>query len=234
MRRFAGVDLDHRHLDLVADRDDLTRVRDAAVERQARDVHQPVDAGRQLDEGAELLEPAHRSADGGADGKALRRRRPRVGREGAQREADAPAAAARVGLELHDLRLDPLADCQHLGRDAGARMAELAHVDQPLDAAEIDERAEVAQRGDRPRDDRALRGAAPRCSAACAAASSSSSWRRETTTLRPPASSLVMRKRSRCPTYCAASPRRRSICDAGTEGAHAADLHVEAALVLAR
>ena len=119
----------------------------AAVERQARDVHEPVEAGRELDEGPELLEPSHDAAHARSHRETLRRRRPRIGRERPEGQPDA-ATTLRVGLELHDLRLDALADLEHLGRVTGAGIAELAHVDQAVDAPEIDERPEVAERRD--------------------------------------------------------------------------------------
>src|SRR5439155_15864063 len=60
------IELDDRDVDGVADRHDLPRMGHAAVERQARDVHQPVEAGRELHERPELLEPSDRAAHAGS------------------------------------------------------------------------------------------------------------------------------------------------------------------------
>src|SRR5439155_25319239 len=163
----------------------------------------------------------------------LRHRRPRIGRERPERQPDPAAPALRIGLELHDLRLHPLADLQHLGRMRRPGMAELAHVDQRLDAAEIHEGPEVAQRRDGPLDDRAdaepgphRRGLRPglllqelpaRDDDVAAAGIELRDSEAETLAdvlcaLRPPAIDL--------------RPR--------TEGPHPGDLHVVAALVLPR
>src|SRR5262249_10863804 len=156
-----GIDLDDGDLDLVVDRDHLARVGDAAIEDHARDVHEAVDTGGQLDEGPELLEPADPAAHGRAHREALARRGPGIGRERAQREPDAPVTLG-VGLDLDHLDLDLLTDLQDVGRIGDPRMADLAHVDEPLDTAEIDERTEIAQRRHRAGDDGTLAQPLPR------------------------------------------------------------------------
>src|SRR5437870_8330302 len=118
-------------------------------------MHEAFDAGRELHERAELLEPSHRSAHARSHREALRRRHPRIGCERAEGEPHAATPTLRVGLELHDLRLDPLAHLQDVGRVGRPAVAELAHVDQAIDAPEIDERPEVAERRDGAGDDRA-------------------------------------------------------------------------------
>src|SRR5207244_7208616 len=97
----------------------------------------------------------HRAAHARAHREALGRRRPRIGSERAERQPDAVTPAFRVGLELHDLGLHPLTHLQHVGRVGRTGVAERAHVDQAVDAAEIDERSEVAERRHRARDGRA-------------------------------------------------------------------------------
>src|SRR5207249_7171158 len=147
------VELHDRDVDGVADRHDLPRMRYPAVERQPGDVHEAVETRGELHEGAELLEPPHRAGDVRSDGKAFDRRRPGIRCQCTERQPHAATAAARVRLELHDLRLDPLADLQHLGGVRDARVAELTHVDEAIDAAEVDEDPEVADRADRAADD---------------------------------------------------------------------------------
>src|SRR5262249_39751834 len=100
--------------------------------------------------------------DGRPGGKALDGGLPRVGFEGAKRQGDASPPARRVGLELQDLRFDGLSYLQYIGRIADAPVAELAHVDQRLDAADVDEGPELPKRRDRPADDRAHLEASPR------------------------------------------------------------------------
>jgi hypothetical protein len=128
--------------------------------------------------------------------------------------ADAPAPALSVRLELHDLRLDALADGEHLGRMGRAAVAELAHVDQPVDAAQIDERTEVTEGRHRPSDHGADAQPGPHRGGQHVGLLLEELTARDDDV--PPAgSSFVTRKRSRCPTYDAPSTRRRSICDPG-------------------
>src|SRR6185295_13123134 len=104
-----------------------------------------LDAGRDLDEGAERFEPAHRAWRGASCGKLLFECRPGIDGECFERQADLAAPAA-VGLsaDLDDLRAHRLPDRKNVARVRDARVAELAHVNHSLHAAEIDERAEVA------------------------------------------------------------------------------------------
>src|SRR5262249_25321169 len=155
------VELDDGHLHLVVDGDHLARVRDASVEHHAGDVDEPVQARRQLDEGAELLEPPHAAAHVRPDREAIARGIPRIRSERAYRQADA-TAALRIGLELHHLHLDLLTDAQHVGSVRHAGVADLAHVNQTLDAAEIDERSEVTDRRHRAGEDGPLAQPLPR------------------------------------------------------------------------
>src|SRR5262249_38978797 len=114
-RRWVELDDGHLH---------LARVRDASVEHHAGDVDEPVQARRQLDEGAELLEPPHAAAHVRPDREAIARGIPRIRSERAYRQADA-TAALRIGLELHHLHLDLLTDAQHV---ASVRHAAVAHL----------------------------------------------------------------------------------------------------------
>ena len=71
----------------------------------------------------------------------VRRLLPRVLAHLAVRQAD----LARVLVELFDADLHLLADFQHFARMFHAVPAQLADVDQPVDAAQIDERAEILE-----------------------------------------------------------------------------------------
>ena len=123
-------------------------MRHAPVERETGHVNQPLEAGRDLDEGAERLETANRALGRRSSGKALGSALPRIGCERAKRQADAPAAAGGIRLELHDLGFHRLADLEHFGGIFHARVTELAHVHERLDTADVDEGAEVAERSD--------------------------------------------------------------------------------------
>ena len=69
---------------------------------------------------------------------------PRIGQRVLEREAD----LLRFGVELHDLDVDDVADLHDLGRMLDPRVRELAVVNQTVDAAEIDERAELGETND--------------------------------------------------------------------------------------
>ena len=70
---------------------------------------------------------------------------PRIGQRVLERERD----LLRLGIELHHLDRDGVADLDDLGRVLDARVRELAVVDEAVDSAEVDERAELGE----PHDD---------------------------------------------------------------------------------
>ena len=111
---------------------------------QLGDVHQALDALLDPDERAErhqLGDPAgHDLADLVGPGELL----PRVFLGGLQRQRDALA----VHVHVQDLDGDLLADLDDLARVVDVLPRQLGHVHQAVHAAEVDERAEVDDRGD--------------------------------------------------------------------------------------
>src|SRR6185437_8337499 len=136
------VDVDDLDEDLVADLHDLLRDLHVAV-GQLGDVDQALDALLDPDERAErhqLGDPArHDLADLVGAGELL----PRVFLGGLQRQRDALA----VHVHVEDLDRDLLADLDDLTRVVDVLPGQLGHVHQAVHAAQVDERAEVDDRG---------------------------------------------------------------------------------------
>src|SRR5437762_3424756 len=147
-----GVAVEHLDLDLLAHLEHLRGMRHPLGPRHLRDVDQALDAPLDLDEGAVLGEAHDLAADARVDRQALGDRRPRIGHDLLHAERD--ALALRVVLE--DDHLHALADVDDLGgmRDPAPR--HVGHVEEPVDAAEIDERAVVRDVLDRTLEDDAL------------------------------------------------------------------------------
>src|SRR4051794_339139 len=143
-----AVDLEDQDLDVVALRDDLARVLDVVV-RELGDVHEPFDAGKDLDEGAERDDLRDLPVDDVALGVGVDHLLPRVRLRLLEAERD-PLA---VAVDVEHLDLDGLADLEHLARVVDVRPRELGDVDQAVHPVEVDERAEVDDVGDLPLDD---------------------------------------------------------------------------------
>ena len=117
--------------------------------RKLGDVDQPLDAGEDLDEGAERDDLRHAALDDVALAVRVEHLLPRVGLRLLEAERD-PLA---LSVDVEHLDVDGLADLEHLGRMVDVRPAELRDVDQAVHSLEVDERAEVDDVGDRPLDD---------------------------------------------------------------------------------
>jgi hypothetical protein len=156
MRRLLGLDRDDGDVDLVADVDACfgCEMRRSATMRETCTRPSTPGASSTKAPNASTFRTLPRTR--GASRKLLRHGGPRIGGQGAEREADPLPTGLGIGLDLDDLGLDRLADLHHLGRVLGAAVTELAHVDETFDAAEVDEGAEVADRshgaGDRGAD----------------------------------------------------------------------------------
>src|SRR5262245_6656414 len=132
-----GVERDDLELEDLALVDDVTRVSDALV-RQLADVDEALEALPHPDERTEVHELGDRAVDDVADLEVRDRRLPRIGLEPADRQAD-PAALV---VDVDDLGLDLVTDLVAGLGVVDLIPAELALVDEAIDAAEVDEHAE--------------------------------------------------------------------------------------------
>ncbi len=116
------------------------------------DVHEALDTVAQLDEDAERDELGDLALDDRADREVLDELLPRIFLRLLQAERDALAAQ----VDVEHLDLDRIADLDDLGRVVDVAPRQLGDVHQSVDAAEVDERAEVDDGGDVTRQDHAL------------------------------------------------------------------------------
>src|SRR6185312_3949385 len=93
------IDRQHARLDLLADRHDFLRMVDPTTGAELADVHEALDAGRDLDERTERLQPRHRALHARAFGELRGRVVPRVVAERLEAQADAVAFFAGLDLE---------------------------------------------------------------------------------------------------------------------------------------
>src|SRR5213078_2636288 len=132
-----GVDLDDLRADEIALRDDLARVLDVVL-RELGNVHEPLDAGQDLDERAERDDLRHPALDDVALLVLLEHLLPRIRLRLLEAERDALALA----VDVEDLDLDRLTDLEHLRRMVDVRPRELGDVNEAVHPVEIHERAE--------------------------------------------------------------------------------------------
>src|SRR5690606_33128299 len=111
-----------------------------------RDVQEPVHARRELHERAELRRPDDRALSRLTLRELVDLLLPRVGRERLDRERDAivTLALALALVDLEHLDVDLVADLRDVLGTHAALPAHLALVHEALDAADVDEEAEVA------------------------------------------------------------------------------------------
>src|SRR6185295_9033001 len=133
------VDLEDHRLDLVSDGDHLRGMPHVARPGHLGDVDQALDPLLQLHEGAIVGDRDHLPLDLLGHGVALVHVLPRVGRELLHAERD----ALLLGIEGEDLHLHLLADGDELRGVADAPPGHVGDVEQPVDAAQVDEGAEV-------------------------------------------------------------------------------------------
>src|SRR5882672_4638914 len=152
-----AVDADDQHGDLCAVGRGFPQCALTAP-RNLRDVQEAVDARQELDEDAELGRANRAPAHDVPLAQSSRHRGPRIALQSLQAERDpSPFLVDPEYLDGHRI-----ADAQEIGRAAHARMRELRQGHEPLHAAQVDERAEVRQRGDGPRQHRARKDLLPR------------------------------------------------------------------------
>ena len=109
------------------------------VQRHFRDVDQALDPRLQLHEGAVVGDVGDAAGVLGARRILRRHAFPRIGLELLHAQAD----ALRLRVEADDLHLDLLADLQRLARVVDAAPGDVGDMQQPVHAAQVDERAVV-------------------------------------------------------------------------------------------
>ena len=133
------VDAQHDDLDLVPDLHQFAGVTDPLRPGHLADVHQALDALLQLDEGPVAHHVDHGTLDPAADRVLLVAPVPGAGLLLLQAEGDLLLLA--VDVQNHDL--DFLVDRDHFGRVPDAAPAHVRDVQQAVDPAQIDKRAEL-------------------------------------------------------------------------------------------
>src|ERR1043166_5223773 len=136
---FRLVDFQDDRFDRLADRHELRRMPHVARPAHLGDVHEAFDSRLELDERAVVRDrhdlALHARADRILRGDVLPRVRLQL-LQGARKALALPVDVENLDLEL-------LADLHHLARVRHAAVAHVGDVQQAVDAAEIDERAEV-------------------------------------------------------------------------------------------
>src|SRR5690606_10455295 len=133
------IDVEHLDFDLLTGRYDLARVHVLLGPAHLGDVDQTLDARLQLHEGAVIGDVGNTTGEACADRVLELHAFPRIGLQLLHAEGD----ALRLRVEADDLHLDGLADLQRLARMVDAPPRDVGDVEQPVDAAEIDERAVI-------------------------------------------------------------------------------------------
>src|SRR2546421_1512777 len=136
---FCLVHLQYNGFYRFADRHDLRRVTHVARPAHLGDVDQAFDARLELDERAVVGDRHDLALHPRAHGVLRRHVLPRVGLQLLETEADALA----LPVDVEDFDFDLLADLHHLGGMRHAPVAHVGDVQQPVHAAQIDERAEI-------------------------------------------------------------------------------------------
>ena len=134
-----AVDAEHDGLDLLALLEDVGGLGDALGPGQLGDVHEALDAGLDLDEGAVGHEVDDLALDLGPDGILLVDVVPGVG--GLLLEAQGDALLLAVHVQDDDVEL--LADLEQLARVSKAAPGHVRDVQQAVEAVEVDEGTEV-------------------------------------------------------------------------------------------
>src|SRR3989454_8257177 len=134
-----AVDVEHDHLDVVADVDELRGMADAPGPGHLGNVDEPFHAGLELDERAVVGEAHDLAPCLGAGRVRLLDALPRIRRLLLVAERH----PARLAVEVEDHDLDLVADLEDLRGMPDATPAHVGHVQEPVDPAEIDERAVV-------------------------------------------------------------------------------------------
>src|SRR5260221_381953 len=133
------VDLEDHDLDLVAQAHHFRGMHVLVGPVHLGDVHQAFDAALDLDEGAVVGDVGHLSEQARALRVAARDADPRILAELLEAQRD----AVLLGVEFEDLGGDLVAHGEHFGRVRHAAPGDVGYVQQPIDAAQVHERAVV-------------------------------------------------------------------------------------------
>src|SRR5256714_7865923 len=131
------IDLEDLHFDLLRGRDDLAGVHVLLGPRHFRDVDQPLDAGLEFDERTVVGDVGDAALVAGAHREFRLDALPWI----VEQLLHAQRNAVGLVIDLDDLHLDLLPDVEHLGRVIDAPPRDVGDVQEPVDAAEIDEGA---------------------------------------------------------------------------------------------
>src|SRR5262249_53869965 len=134
-----AIDFQNLHLDRFRGREDLARMHVLLRPAHFRDMHQAFDAVLEFDERTVVGDVGDAAPDLGADRILRRDPFPRILVELLHAERD----ALRLGIDADDLHLDRLADGENVGGMIDALPRDVGHMEQAVDAAQIDERAVV-------------------------------------------------------------------------------------------
>ena len=149
----ARLHFEHHGLHLIAGLDHLARMLHAPAPGHLGDVDKALDAGFDFDERA-VIGDAHDASNHAAARRAAPRQGfPWVRAHLAQTQRD-PLLAL---IEFEHADGDFVAGVNHLGRMIDAAVRHVAHVQQPVDAAQIDERAVIGEVFDDAGDHRAFK-----------------------------------------------------------------------------
>src|SRR5205823_3511731 len=118
---------------------ELRGVTNVARPAHLADVNEPFDAGLELDESAVVGDRNHLATNASADRILLGDILPRIALELLQAKRDALA----IPIDVQDFDFELLTDVNHLGWMLNAPVRHVGDVEQSVDAAEIDECAEV-------------------------------------------------------------------------------------------
>src|ERR1700733_6706467 len=129
-----GVDLEHLNLDLLAGRDDLAGVDVLLGPGHFGDVDEALDAGLELDEGAVVGDVGDAALELLANAVTRLNVRPRIFLQLLHAERDAMGLV----VDLDAAHVDLLADGQDFARMVDAPPGDVGHVQEAVDAAEID------------------------------------------------------------------------------------------------
>ena len=150
-----GIDAEDGRFHFLTLLDHFLRMVDATARTELADVHEALDARRDLDECAERLEANDLALHALALGERRDRVAPRIVAQCLEREGDALLLLALGRFDLEDDDIDALAERENVLGLRDARVAELRDVEHALDTADIDERAERLEADDLAVDDEA-------------------------------------------------------------------------------